>query len=234
MNYWYPKVAGLPGIKTPKTLIVPCDAAELTAACYDGKDLDPDFIFSLQQFGRQFGYPLFMRTDLCSAKHDWENSCFVQSEDVLESHLGRLIEYNELADIMGLPYTSIVLREFLQLETSFESFWGRMPINKERRYFVNESKVICHHPYWPAEAFEDQQNSTRDWQRHLDILNSETEDEIQLLTAQAELVGKTLGGFWSIDFAKTKSDGWYLIDMAVGQASYHWPTCQNASMRKFE
>lgn len=231
LRYWFPLIQNL-GIPVPKTIIVPVEPMGLLK-----QELSPGFITALKSMAKSIGYPVFMKTDLCAGKHDWKNTCFVPNEEALLKNLYPLAEFNEMADICGLPYTSIVLREFLNLETAFEAFPGKMPINKERRYFIKDGEVICHHPYWPEEAFErDGYSFTKDpdWREKLAKLNYEDDDEVIILTCFAKEVGKVLPGFWSVDFAKTKDGVWYLIDMAVGQASYHWAGCPNEGLRKFE
>jgi hypothetical protein len=211
LAYWFPLVSNL-GIPVPKTVVVPSVWEEL---------LSPEFIAKLDAEAQKLGYPVFMRTDLSSGKHDWKNTCFVSDPTVLGSNLVFLDEYNRIGKF---GYTSIVLREFLQLETRFVSFPGDMPINKERRYFIRDGRVVCHHPYWPQEAFYE--NTLFIHGTNLDLLNHEDNHEVTLLTGYAEKVAAVLSGYWSVDFAKTKSGEWYLIDMAVGEHSYHWKPCE--------
>lgn len=228
LAYWFDKIRDL-GIPVPKTVLIQADRMNILNAIEGVGTLDPWLVGTIAEVARTLGYPVFMRTDLCSAKHNWENTCFLQKEEDIQKNLFYLAEYNEMADGLGLPYKYIVLREFLELETSFTAFYGNMPINKERRYFIQDGKVLCHHPYWPKEAFASENDDIRLAQ--LDQLNEYTEDEITLLTGYAEKVGKVLPGFWSVDFAITKSGIWYLLDMAVGEASYHWRGCPNESMQ---
>jgi len=56
-------------------------------------------------------------------------------------------------------------------------------------------------------------------------LNTETTDEIEILTGYAEMVARVLDGYWSVDFAYGKNGKWYLIDMATGEHSWH-PECK--------
>jgi hypothetical protein len=234
LSYWFPRVKDL-GITVPRTEIIPCDPMELLQGTYS-----EEFIIQLIDAASRIGYPVFMRTDLCSGKHNWKNTCFVPDQDALIRNLYPLAEFNELADICGLPYTSIVLREFLNLEIGFEAFPGKMPINKERRYFIRDGEILCHHPYWPLEAFRGgsihvdrliDSGENKEWREKLNDLNREDPEEIALLTSHARQVSHALPGFWSVDFAKTKNGPWYLIDMAVGQASYHWKGCPNENLR---
>jgi len=38
---------------------------------------------------------------------------------------------------------------------------------------------------------------------------------------------KVCDGRWSVDFARDRSGKWWLIDMALMAASWHWPGCPN-------
>lgn len=225
LPYWFRETQRL-DIPQPETEIVPCDRGNVLD-WIEGGDLDADFVRLLESAAEKIGYPVFMRTDLCSAKHDWKNSCYVKDKNSLWMNFSRLIQYNEMADLMGLPYTSIVIREFLPLEATFIAFHGDMPINKERRYFIENGEVLCHHPYWPVEAIEEHTKDP-EWATKLAALNEEEIIERALLGSFAREVSRVLPGFWSVDFAKSTNGKWYLIDMAVGEASYHWPECQNA------
>lgn len=220
--FWWPKVRDI-GIPVPTTAIVPL-SNEDGRAYLDGKSLPSNFVLTLQEYAKVMGYPLFLRTDQASNKHGWKDASYVPSEKELLPHLGQVLEFNELAHIMGLPYEAVVLREYIPLQSSFEAFHGRLPIAKERRYFVRNGEVICHHPYWIEDAIEGYRPSKENWKELLSELNDESEDEIKLLSLHAGLVSSAIDGYWSVDFACSRTGKWYLIDMAEGQASWH-PDC---------
>ena len=230
LTYWFPRVSKL-GIPVPRTKIIPIDR-EKVFPIFDGDEC-PYFtglVSDLMKEADKFGFPLFLRTDLSSEKHSWKNTCYVPNMNVLSKNLVSLLEFHELAGLFGLPYEAIVFREFLDLEISFKAFRGEMPINRERRYFVRNGKIECHHPYWPEEVFNGQPmifepGTKGTWKERLAILNNEPEEEISFLTPLAEAAGAELGDYWSIDFAKAKDGTWYLIDMALGNESYHWEDC---------
>lgn len=210
---WYPKTEDL-GIPVPRTHAITMD--------------DPDFLARLKDFALIIGYPVFLRTDLCSGKHGWKDTCFVRNPNDLESHVAAVCDANEMWSLAGLPYCAMVVREFLELETSFTAFDGNMPINTERRYFIDQGKVLCHHPYWPEDAFNEHPSRMArdtDWRAKLAAMNTESEQEIELLSEYARRVGKVMPEYWSVDFAKARAGKWYLIDMALGKNSYHWPNC---------
>ncbi len=60
----------------------------------------------------------------------------------------------------------------------------------------------------------------------LDALNKETTDEVLLLTTYAQKVADLFDGYWSVDFAMGKDSKWYLLDMALGDDSFHWLECK--------
>jgi len=164
MLFWFPKVQDL-DIPMPKTWIIEIDAEVFRECIFNEGDVSDDIwekmmcqIGQVKKIAKEVGYPLFLRTDYASAKHGWEKTCYVQSEDQMFSHIRDVLEFNEMAGFVGLPYKAIVLREFIELDWKFKAFHGHMPVAKERRYFVDNrflldgDTVLCHHPYWPIDA----------------------------------------------------------------------------------
>lgn len=223
MAYWYPKIKELP-IPQPKTEFVLHD--EHWWDYLDGRKFAKEDISKLKKAIAKFGYPVFMRTDLCSGKHQYLKCCYVDNEPSIESALYNLIEQNALRDLW---FSDIIVREFIHLDYRFRAFDG-LPIAAERRYFIIDGKVACHHPYWVEDAIRFDQRSERwertNWRKCLQELNTETETEIAILSNYAELVASVLEGNWSIDFARAKDGMWYLIDMALAEESWH-PPCKN-------
>jgi uncharacterized protein YkuJ len=133
---------------------------------------------------------------------------------------------------MGLAVKGFAVRQFLQLDSVFLGMEG-MPVSKERRYFIKEGKVICHHPYWQKNEFrKDVYHSGKhkipeNWETLFDRISTETEKERRILIKYAQMVADVLPEFWSVDFAYSKSGIWYLIDMAEGEMSYHLSSCSN-------
>jgi hypothetical protein len=126
--------------------------------------------------------------------------------------------------MLGIHPTNFIVREFLNLKSTFTAFAGYMPINKERRYFVDEGLIKCHHPYWPESAFNnhpERMANDPDWKKKLRELNREDEEEIRLLSFYSNLVTSSVRGHWSIDYAQAVDGTWYLIDMALGNNSWH-------------
>lgn len=246
MNYWYPKIKDL-GIPMPETRILLPKHVSNWYRCLDGIPLPSEDVDVILANAEELGYPVFMRSDLVSVKHEYLNTCFVGRKEELVPHLVRIIEGNALRD---QPMTTIVLRKYLSLVYGFKAFRG-LPIAPERRYFVIDGEVVCHHPYWPEEAIHGKRGTYRGpasppknwemhtkylglpqyWRRILKKMNTETPEEIELLSGYASKIGKVLGGAWSVDFALAytarnhKAKQWYMIDAALAAQSYHDPKC---------
>ncbi len=220
MLNWFPKIKDV--LPVPKTEILPLNNDEFgeLIGLLDGNPILPELRTKIANSAAKIGYPLFMRTDQGSAKHDYENSCHLTSEKDLLGHLACLIEWHLMRDLWP---QAIVFRELLQLHAPFKAFDG-LPIAKERRYFVDEGKVMCHHPYWPEGAIQPGRsikNLMPGWQKKLAEINQEDEGEISCLTRMAEDFNECVPGFYSVDFALTGIGKWYMIDAARGELSYH-------------
>jgi len=220
--YWLPKVEKL-GIPIPRTEIVEipyqvfCDWLFVVGASIDF------FVPAIRGATRRIGFPLFMRSDVTSAKHNWDRTCYVSCEDELFQHIFNLLEFHQLVSVMGLRFDALVFREFLELDSGFRAFKG-MPVSRERRYFIRDGKVQCHHPYWVEDPIAEgyhPQGLPEDWRRILKDLNRETREEVQLLTSYSEQIAGVLDGYWSVDYACTRKGVWYLIDMGEGEKSWH-------------
>ena len=227
--YWYPFVKNLP-IPQPETVLVPFPESEankyLNPECdvYIGKSAE-----LVREAIKKLGvdYPVFIRTDQLSGKHQWDKTCFVESEAKLESCLCETMLFNHLADMMGLPFTGFVVREYIEMDSLYRAF-GNMPVNSERRYFIKNRGIICHHPYWFEGAISGcsyhETPLPDNWKELSAKMNFESDDEVILLSGHANKIAQVLDGFWSVDFCKSREGLWYMIDMAMGERSWH-PIC---------
>ena len=219
MLIWYPKIKDLP-IPQPKTEIIILTKKELKALWTES--VPTTLTKKVQKVCDRMGYPCFLRTDLASGKHSWKDSCFIDGKTELWKHIYEVTSFNLIADILGLDFKALVIREYIPMDTKFTAFWSDMPVNPERRYFIKNGKVLCHHPYWIEEAIaESKLPSISNWREVVKEMNIETSDEIELLTAYAEMVAERFIGYWSIDFCKAQDGRWILIDMATGEKSWH-------------
>jgi len=227
--YWYPKIRNL-GIPTPRTKTVKLSKEEIKLC--RGEMLPPGLVDKVKNLLRKFEYPVFIRTDLSSGKHSWKKSCFVRSEKDIRGNLHEVIILNLLSGLFGLPFRAIAVREYIPLDSKFVGFLGDMPVARERRYFIRDGKVQCRHPYWVEDAVAQGTISyswnklPQNWREILKEINTETEEEVKLLTSYAEKVAMVLEGYWSVDFAKAKDGRWILIDMGLGDVSYHFDGCK--------
>lgn len=234
MCLWWPKVAGL-AVPRPETVIVDVGHDRL-CDLLDGQDLPPMIWDEIRSAADRLGYPVFMRTDLSSGKHDYRDTCYVDSSEALERNLWALVEANLIADFIGLPCEAIVLRQYIPLATQFTAFSGSLPIAPERRYFVRDGLIACHHPYWPAEAIarscfcdlDPCPALPSDWRTRLDEMNRPWRGEEATLNGYAALIANALPEFWSIDFALGNDHVWYFIDAARGERSWHPEECPHS------
>lgn len=218
--YWWPKVKDL-GIPVPKTVILEVDNETLSSILE--APWDPHLAVHVYEAAREIGFPLFVRTDLASGKHGWKRTCYVASEGMLLANVRGVVEENEMP-IIPLDYRALVFREMLKLFAPFTAFRGDLPIAKERRYFIRDGQVECHHPYWIEGAVAAGRAEAEGWREILAGLNTEYPSEIEILTSYSQNVAAVIEGYWSIDYAFAADGTWYLIDMAEGQKSWH-PEC---------
>jgi len=172
---------------------------------------------------QEFKLPIFMRTDYYSGKHNWNRTCYVDNLSKLPGNLSELVVESQMADLIGLPLNAVIIREFIPMDSKFTAFFGEMPVNPERRYFIRDRKVLCHHPYWVKEAIQKgtSKQLPENWENIVDEINTEGTEEIKVLTGYSEKVAGVLDGFWSVDFCRVKDGRWILIDCADGDRSWH-------------
>lgn len=221
MNYWYPKIRHL-DIPMPKTEIPVTKNIQDWWSLLDGEDpLSEDEKQLIRDAAIKVGgYPVFMRSDLCSGKHSFEQTCFIQNEEDVIRHIWAIVDENCFCDC---NMESIAIREYIPPAATFKAFRG-LPIAPERRYFVRDGNVVCHHPYWIEDAIQNPNRS--DWRDLLVLMNDQQQiDEVDVLTGYAEQIAQELGGDWSIDFVLGLDGVWYMIDMATAMQSWH-PPCE--------
>lgn len=222
MLYWFPKIMNLK-IPQPKTAIWEIPDNWMMPLLEVNV---PDSFVEEAAKHNPFGYPIFLRTDQASAKHEWERGAFVSSRDMLGTCICETITHNLCAGLFGLPFRALVFREYVPMQSSYKAFRG-MPVNPERRYFVQDGKVVCHHPYWILDAIT-AYGTTKlppNWRELSARMNIESAEEIAQLTAYAEEVSRAVVGCWSVDFCKGADGLWYLIDMATSSSSWHPVDC---------
>jgi len=227
MDHWFPLTKNLP-IPQPRTEVAITQGTDKWNEFLQDPHTFDDIFGKILSCADKLGYPLFIRTDQSSAKHSYVDTCKVEKRDQLSANIYRLIEENIMCD---LNIQTLYFRSFIELNSGFTAF-NKLPIAPERRYFVKDGEVLCHHPYWPEEAI---QNASREiWIPKLNAINFEYRDEIIILTTFSETISKAVPGCWSVDFAKAKDGTWYFIDMADARLSWHPEDCKNHTKLSLE
>ena len=123
---------------------------------------------------------------------------------------------------------------------------------------MRDGAIECVHPYWPPKTIADwaeppemdyakfgitesdvpkgmqsspgrpKRDVPEDWRDILARQNAKIARDIDEIRTQALKVAAVMDGWWSCDMALGRNGVWYLIDMAPGAASYHWPSCKHA------
>lgn len=238
LSFWFPILCNLK-INVPKTIIIDVNGydlncvpamkkvfwmkEELTEA--EKKSLG-QMIATIKMLGKEVGYPFFLRTGHTSNKHDWNESCFIENENKLPTHIQNIFEHSLMANMEGgFPINIWVIRKMIPTEAYFYAFSGNMPITKEIRIFFDKGKVLCIHPYWPKDSFHDM-TSEKDWEIKYQKLVEFPDGTVRELRKLTNKIAQHFEGFWSIDWLLGKDNKWYAIDMAIGEDCYHYPGCK--------
>jgi hypothetical protein len=239
MLYWWPIVKDL-GIVMPRTELIPIKdkSFDVLANIIDGKEPFAEMPI-VKSVCAKMGYPIFLRTDHLSGKHDWERTCFIEKETDLPSHIGALIEESLTAGILGVPFTALAVRNYIPMDILFTAFWGKMPVNPEIRVFVKAGVIQCRHWYWITDAIRNP--SIEDWKEVLDRtkIRVESSEELDHVSDVACLVAQALHDHgddeqWSVDFCRSAIGEWVMIDMAIGRNSWHQTECPNTETPVYE
>ena len=226
--WWWPKIKDLP-IPQPGTVMIERTHAEIAFMVEPGHPGLPDEVYAA---ARKIGYPLFARSDQSSAKHDWDHTCYVKSEDDLQDHLDNIAMHDAMAGYLTRGW---MFRELLELEHDFKVFEG-MPCATEWRCFVRDGVLECAHPYWhrdvildwyrgDIESFESFRAFSKPPVGWEGMLAARYGGRPEIFEGYARLLGEVVAGWWSVDFAKHVDGTWYLTDMAPADRSYHHPEC---------
>jgi hypothetical protein len=215
ISFWQPILESI-RMRTPDTKLIHVSAE--VGRIVDGEMSDEfkDLVAAVEAARSSFGGRAFLRTGQTSNKHDWKDTCFLDEDSDVGAHLARLIEFSMLVD---LPYTCFAVRRMIPTEPLTTAFNG-MPIAREVRLFVEAGTLTCAHPYWPDEAFENQDVS------EIDVKSLQKMLDMTELTKMAEYVSGYFRDAWSIDFLEYVDGKWWLTDMALGSTSYHYANCE--------
>lgn len=225
MDYWWPRLREA-DVPVPETVTIPCDQPH--EQFHRGV---PD-LGAVAEAGLEVGGPpAFLRTDQASDKHSMASASKLPegSMETVREHVYSVLEHNELADLLGLPYNTFYVREWLDLWHRYEAF-EHTPIAAEVRWYLLDGEVYDKTFYWPVDSIVQHEERHRhepplpeDWRN----LHEKTKDaamsnaawcEREYVPAVAEVFNE---GYWSLDFAFAEDGDWYAIDMARGEISFH-------------
>ena len=230
LSYWFPKIkeAGLP-VPLTATLEMPEHMKMSFYRVFDGiplSDSAEPFFNQIKNLTDAMGYPCFLRTGQTSAKHSWKNTCYLERPEDIRRHVISIIEFSLMADLMGLDFSVWVVRKYLPIRPfTICPRYEDMPVCREFRFFVEDEKIICRHPYWPLHAIE-QGGVEMDAEIYRELCRMDDQGALDEIVSAA---GRVVGGAWSVDILETER-GWYLTDMAEAHKSWHWEGCQNNAL----
>lgn len=232
MDHWYPRLSSV-DVPTPATETVEMheqvieDSSEAEGGFTVKQPDTADVMDAIDAVG---GPPAFIRTDQASAKHRMGRASRIPlkgyDEETVGQHVWQVVEFNEMAGLVGLPYETMYVREWLNLWHEYEAFTGT-PIAAEVRMFLHEGDLHDYGFYWPEEAI--QKPDADDWREKHERTREMAMEAYRLKAAKkyAERVGEEFDtGYWSVDFALTEGDQWYCLDMARGEVSWHPDECE--------
>lgn len=215
VNWWY-EVKDLP-IPTPYTELV--DVSEYQSARWLDDGVSDEVVNQVRNMlDYYFGYPAFVRTDLESGKHSYNNTCLITNKDEIGQHLYKLVSKHFLP---MRPHdhslAAFMVREYLNIESKFTAFRG-LPIGLEVRHFVKDGSWEKGHYYWPKKSIRNA--NSNNWEQEIDEMVKESKEDLEKHKGMANLIAGAVSGDWSLDFARANNGVWYLIDMARYEDSY--------------
>jgi len=229
LPWWFERMKDI-GMPMPATLSTEIDFEMTSEGNVFIKDESKKAVIEMaEEMAEEFGWPLFMKTYNQAFKHSFKNTCLIQNKDVIVDHMYEMV-IQAMMDDTGPEVGGIVIREYNPLMIGFKAFHGEMPIAIELRVFIKDGKYQCHHFYWPTGAISrpDHEN----WKNILYGMKVDAElYGIKKVKPLAEKIAKhpDFQDYWSIDFAKTEGGRWILIDMALGEVSFHDTDCEHCS-----
>ena len=223
---WLPRISPL-GLPIPRTRIVIYDhkaVVELVEEHRSGEYLD-SLVNMVGVSIDIVGLPVFLRTDLCSAKHEGPSAYKIENRDGIQQAILRTVEDAELKFWPHAYPRALLVREWIEIDYCFLAFRGH-PIGYEWRYFADALGVRCHHYYWPSEAMRFRGEQPQGWEQSLRTMSQGfLSMDLGEMAVKAAGALQSLNNEWSVDFARDTSGKWWLIDMATAERSYHEYEC---------
>lgn len=237
-TYWYPRLEDT-RLPVPDARLAEMDCMEDRDYLhgFDPPDLrpddyDPPTFDPLRDLVDAVGPPVFVRSDLSSAKHSGLPAVKVTSADEVGRAAWAILEHHEM-DFLGANPTHWMVRPWIRMAAGFHAFGhpkrdDGLPIPAEYRVFATrDGEHVCTHFYWPTDAFTEH-NSPPDAEQRLVQMREATIDDVPELEALACRAAKALRKVpaWSVDFALGREPRkWWLIDVADARTSWHPESC---------
>lgn len=220
--YWLPRVTDLDAevaIETPRSHLIPIDFMDAIGVIEGDRPARACLpMESLHAAAADLDLPVFVRSDLKSAKHQGEQAMVAWTPDQLASVCARVLASN--VQTMHRP-AALCLREHLDLDVLF--YDGGTPIAREFRVFADDEAADRIVPYWPIESVDEPEDVSRQEARELladaQVLLDGEGDYLET-AATAAAAACPAADAWSVDFAYDSAGRWWLIDMARREDSW--------------
>lgn len=219
-------------VNTPATQFVDLDFME-SLSILDG-DPNPDGIpwGDLDRAACDLGWPVFIRSDLTSAKHSGLDAVRATDADDVKPVVETIVR-----DCVhkSMQPAAFLVREWVDIEHAFTAFDG-LPIGTEFRVFAGPDDILCHHYYWPADAIRDANVPDETWRAaREELADVSLPPAVRVAATSAASRANRHDALdplevWSIDFARDADGQWWLIDMALAAESWHPVDCQWAEV----
>jgi len=132
-----------------------------------------------------------------SEKHDWDTACFVANaseRNKLEQSIKSLVKLRDKYLNKG-----IVIREFVELQELTIHSKSGMPLTEEYRLFFYNKKLVAIYDYWEEGEYSLQRPESKEFE---------------------EIAQKVESNFFSMDIARQKNDGKFIIiELGDGQVA---------------
>lgn len=148
---------------------------------------------SLPLFGEK---PLILKDYVKSRKHEWNETCFIESASNREN-VEKIT--NRFLELQGEDLNEgLVFREFIEFQPLTNHSKSGMPLTKEFRLFFLEGELVFTSEYWEEGEYE------------------ETDLPKEFFT---EIAKKVKNNFFTMDIAQKTDGDWLIIELGDGQVA---------------
>ena len=152
-----------------------------------------EFENEINAFGNK---PIVIKDYVKSQKHYWKEACYIpdaSNREQVNSVISKFIELQDVDFNEGL-----VFREFIKLEELTNHSASGMPLTKEFRVFVRNSKVMATYKYWDEGDYQDVEPVLERFENVMSEIDSK---------------------FFTMDIAKKKDGEWIIVELGDGQVA---------------